>query len=129
MQTLLLRKLKGDNLNARRKGLRNQRRAKELGENLGYIVHNQPIGGRYNKFKDIFNLWDQIWIRKRDNRIMWVQVKSNNFPSIRKYQKWCWKHEQYGLIMTWVDRDCWNIRLLSPVKNSRKVYSAELRYV
>ena len=88
-------------LNTRSKGLRIQRLAKLNLENDGWLVHNQPIGGRFNRFKDIFNLWDLIAVKKRQT--LWVQVKCRKVP-LNIYEKWCKKYEQEGLLMVWKNR-------------------------
>lgn len=93
------------------KGRRSMRKARAFAESLGFIVF-QIHHTRYQK--DIFHLWDQIWIG--EGYAVWVQVKTNRYPSkkeIKKYLDWCEKYKQIGTIFLVRDRKPSKLLLLS----------------
>jgi hypothetical protein len=66
-------------VNTRNKGRRNELKAKELLERLGYAVALTPMPQKFNKEQDFFGLFDIIAIGPGGVRL--VQVKTNRKPS------------------------------------------------
>jgi len=78
------------------------RKARKIAESLGYQVF-QIHHTRWQK--DVFGLWDQIWVK--EGEVIWIQVKTNKKPSkkdLEKYESWCKKYKQKGMIVIIRDR-------------------------
>ena len=74
-------------VNAAAKGRRNERKAQKILEEQGYAVQLTQPGTRFQKDKDLFNLWDLIAVSEEEVRF--IQVKSNRRvygKEKRKYQ-------------------------------------------
>lgn len=69
-------------MNVRAKGARREKQAKEKLETNGWLVERAKMGGRFQKNKDFFHLFDLIAIKKKNNITYhkWIQVKSNRCP-------------------------------------------------
>ena len=90
-------------VNKMEKGRRSMRKARKIAESLGYLVF-QIHHTRWQK--DVFGLWDQIWVNK-EGEVIWVQVKTNRVPSkkeLTRYHLWCQEYKQKGLIVVIRDR-------------------------
>ena len=62
-------------VNTRRKGRKNELKARDFLLGLGYLVELTKNPSRFQKQQDLFGLWDLMAIR--DDGILFIQVKSN----------------------------------------------------
>lgn len=77
-------------------------KVRKFAESKGYQVF-QIHHTRWQK--DVFGLWDQIWVKKGE--VIWVQVKTNQKPpkkEMEKFKSWCKEYRQKGLIVVVKDR-------------------------
>ena len=84
------------------KGRRSMLKVRKFAESKGYQVF-QIHHTRWQK--DVFGLWDQIWVKKGE--VVWVQVKTNQKPpkkEMEKFKSWCKEYQQKGLIIVVKDR-------------------------
>jgi len=71
---------------ARQKGYRTVASGKEILHKKGYISANLEKSGRFAKEKDLFNLWDYIFIKGKTH--LFVQFKTNQPESKKIVNKW-----------------------------------------
>jgi len=76
-------------INSRRKGYRTVAYGKRIFEEKGYIGANLEKSGRFIKDKDLFNLWDYLFIKGKTH--VFVQFKTN-----KKGQKWKLPYIKFG---------------------------------
>lgn len=100
-------------VNRRSKGMATMRKARALGEGLGYKIEQAP----HSRFTgDYFGMFDQIWLR--NERLIFVQIKTNQsiIKSMKKiFEEWSEKHIQKTMIMNWSDKKGeWQILIFSP---------------
>ena len=68
---------------SRQKGNRTQLKAIRYLEDAGFLVNKVEVGGRFEKVKDLFGLFDLCAIRTHD--LFLVQVTSNTPHTHKKY--------------------------------------------
>jgi len=89
-----------------KKGLRSLQKAKKLAESLGFKVGKVEFRTKYRKEKDLFGLFDQIWVSEILKPIF-VQVKTNKKPykkMVEEYETFSKKYHSYVLIIVFFDR-------------------------
>ena len=99
-----------------RKGLRSLQKAKKLAESLGFKVGKVEFRTKYRKEKDLFGLFDQIWISEII-KPLFVQVKTNKKPPkkvIDEYETFSKKYHVYVLIVVFFDRKEPQILFITP---------------
>tara|TARA_Y100001937_G_scaffold41376_1_gene58669 strand:+ start:699 stop:1136 length:438 start_codon:yes stop_codon:yes gene_type:complete len=117
-------------MSAKAKGRRTTVKAMTYLRELGMIVDEVELGGKYRESKDLFsNLCTKCWeikcnhvleetfsgfdlIALHDNQVLFVQVKTNKPPLQKSYKLFAQKFAtQYirVLAMTWYDRKGWVI--------------------
>lgn len=74
---------------SRQKGYRTVASGKEIFRKKGYICANLEKSSRYAKQKDLFNLWDYLFIKFKTH--IFVQFKTN-----MKGQKWKEPYIEFG---------------------------------
>lgn len=79
---------------ARQKGNRTIAKGKEILFAEGYIGSNLEKTGRFVKEKDLFGLWDWLFIKKRN--FLFIQFKTNKEFGIRKPRKWVLPYLEFG---------------------------------
>ena len=102
-------------MNRRAKGLTTMRKARRIGEALGYRIE-QALHTRYKK--DFFGLFDQIWLKKGE--IIFVQVKTNQSITKKiteKFRKWSRKYGIPTMIINYLQaKRIWEIMKFIPTK-------------
>lgn len=94
-------------VNRVRKGNRSLLKAKRFAEKYGFEVGKVEFRAKYKKDKDLFGLFDQIWIRENSVKPLFVQVKTNKKPSskeLEKYRNFASKYRQFCLYLVFFDR-------------------------
>ena len=94
-------------VNRVRKGNRSLLKAKRLAEECGFKVGKVEFRAKYRKDKDLFGLFDQIWIRENTVKPLFVQVKTNKKPAskeLEKYLDFAKKYRQFCLYLVFFDR-------------------------
>jgi len=94
-------------VNRIRKGNRSLLKAKKFAEECGFEVGKVEFRAKYKKNKDLFGLFDQIWIRENTVKPLFVQVKTNKKPSskeLEKYLDFAKKYKQFCLYLVFFDR-------------------------
>ena len=79
-------------MNNRAKGNKKEKEVEQLLQSKGYITHRNGIGGRWDKNRDIFHLFDIVGILKKQGKgiqeypMVYIQVKSqmSDFYKARK---------------------------------------------
>ncbi len=79
---------------ARAKGNRTIRKGKEILFAEGYIGNNLEKTGRFVKEKDLFNLWDWLFIKGKHH--LFIQFKTNMEFGVRKPRKWLDPFIEFG---------------------------------
>jgi len=80
---------------AKQKGYRTVASGKKIFVSEGYIGANLEKSGRFVKDKDLFNLWDYIFIKGKTH--VFVQFKTNMAFGKRKIRKWAKKYVIFGV--------------------------------
>jgi len=104
-------------MNTRQKGNRNQRKCIEYLENLGWKVSKAEQGGKFNKEKDLFGLFDLVAFRAQ--QVMFVQVTTNVPHTHKNYKAFADEHGYSNIIFkqfVWYDRQGWKIFTYTPYK-------------
>ena len=73
-------------LKTKQKGWRTVRKGNDFFRQNGYIGANLEKTGRFIKEKDLFNLWDNLYIK--GNLHIFVQYKTNMCLGVKKPRKW-----------------------------------------
>ena len=96
---------------ARAKGYRTVAKGKEIFYANGYLYANLEKTGKFVKEKDLFGLWDYLFIKDRLH--VFVQFKTNEGFGVKRHRKWLApfiyfgrKHESRNVkyqIWNWID--------------------------
>ena len=106
-------------VNTRAKGGRVQRQAISYLEKKGWHVAKVEVGGRFEKNKDMFGLYDLCCVRR--NKCLFVQVTTNRPHTHKDYHAFSIKHQIPGVAiiqMVWYDRKGWKIFTYNKNKKS-----------
>lgn len=76
------------------KGYRTCRAGREMLEQEGWIGRNLEKTGKFAKEKDLFGLWDFIFVRNRE--ILFIQYKTNESFGKKKPRKWLAPYIEWG---------------------------------
>lgn len=79
---------------ARAKGYRTVKKGTKIFLNKGYIGANLEKTGRFIKEKDLFGLWDNLFIR--DKTHVFVQFKTNKKLGVKRFRKWLGPYLEFG---------------------------------
>ena len=80
---------------AKQKGYRTVASGRKIFLSKGYIGSNLEKGGKFTKEKDLFNLWDYIFIKGKTH--VFVQFKTNMVFGKNRLRKWCLKYFVFGV--------------------------------
>lgn len=97
-------------MNSRTKGNRNQRKAIEYYESMGYKVSKAEQGGKFNKEKDLFGLFDLVAFKA--SCVHFIQVTTNRPHTHGDYIEFAKEHcytNIHVVQMVWYDRKGWKI--------------------
>lgn len=78
----------------RAKGYRTVSLGKQILATQGYIAANLEKTGKFAKEKDLFGLWDFLFIRGKEH--LFVQFKTNCKFGAKKFQKWVLPYIEFG---------------------------------
>ena len=92
----------------KQKGYRTVSKGKKLLVSQGYIYTNLEKSGRFVKEKDLFGLWDALFIRGKVH--LFVQFKTNASFGVRKPRKWLIPYIEFGRVhgSSLVRYEVWN---------------------
>lgn len=79
---------------ARAKGYRTVASGKKILHDLGYISANLEKSGKFAKEKDLFSLWDYLFIKEKEH--LFIQFKTNEVFGKKKLRKWTREHIKFG---------------------------------
>ena len=104
----------------------------KLGDSLGYFVHTHPhlrFGTKSNypdalHSKDIYGLWDALYVGKQGQGVLFVQYSSNGYHTLKQYEDWVFKTMQPVLLLSWYNRKGFKAKLIH-----LKKLNMELTYV
>ena len=95
-------------INKRQKGNRVQLKAIEQLEAEGWLVNKVEVGGKWEKSKDLYGLWDILCLSRYE--ILFVQITCNQphnhkdyIEFSKKYSAANYKYQQW----VWYDRKGW----------------------
>lgn len=95
---------------SKRKGNATQRRAIKYLEEQGYEVAKCELGGKFNKEKDLFGLFDLVALKEGEFPVF-VQVKTNKPMKRELLVNFSYKYQYLTCVcITWYDRDGWRIQ-------------------
>jgi len=117
-------------MNTRAKGERTKKYCSDYGDSIGYYIHNNPhlrFGTKSNypnseHSKDMFGLFDAIWVYKTGNKpTLFVQYSSNKFHTLVPYKEWVMNTHKDALLLVWIDRIGFKIKHLRYNSKNKKV--------
>jgi len=79
---------------SRAKGYRTVAKGRELLLAQGYIGANLEKTGKFVKDKDLFGLWDYLFIKEKEH--LFIQFKTNLGVGVKKPQKWLRPYLAFG---------------------------------
>lgn len=93
----------------RQKGNRIQRKLIEELQLQGYLVSKAEQGGKFNKEKDLFGLFDLVGIFDTD--VYFIQVTTNRPHSHKDYQEFVDVLDPNAVVVqyVWFDRSGWKV--------------------
>ena len=93
---------------ARQKGYRTVSSGKKIFLKNGYIGANLEKSGKFVKDKDLFNLWDYLFIKGKTH--VFVQFKTNCIFGKKKPRKWTLPYINFGIKHSneYVRYEIWN---------------------
>lgn len=89
-------------INRRAKGLRIQRKLRDMLECQGYMVY-MVAHSRHQK--DMWNLWDGVSLKR--NEVFFLQSKTNITgleSKTRQHKEFCERYNVKGKIFNWIDK-------------------------